>query len=189
MLLDRLSARERRLAAVTLAVVVAFVAFRGYVAPAATRWRHLKDQVDAAQADVTVMEATLKLRKRIDKEYEGFQALLAGSRSDEEEMAALLKDVYEAATQSAVDVYSIDPLPAEYREACRLLGARLVLRGRIVPFCRFSQRLSSGSSLTFMRDLEIRALSEAPNLQVTVTVVRMATPTGSTEAMEETASQ
>jgi Tfp pilus assembly protein PilO len=187
--LDRFSARERRLAGVTLAVVVAFVVFRAYVAPAAARWRHLKDQVAAAQAEVTVMEATLKLKKRIDKEYEGFQALLAGSRSDEEDMAALLKEVYEAATQNSVDVYSIDPLPTEYREACRLLGARLVLRGRIVPFCRFSQRLGSASSLTFMRDLEIRALSEAPNLQVTVTVVRMATRTESAKGMEETVSR
>lgn len=189
MFADRFSRRERRLAAATVVVAVAFGLFKVRIEPAARRWRQLADQCAAAEAEVTVIEATLKLKKRIENEYQEFRPLLAGTRSHEEEMADLLEQVYLAATRNSVDVHSIDPLPAEYREACRLLGARVVLRGRVVPFCRFAQHLSTGSPLTFMRDLEIRALSEAPNLEVTITVVRTAALPEETSPADEAGTQ
>jgi len=173
---QRLSPRERRLFVVAVGAAVLVLLYRMAFLPTVRRLRTLSGQVAVAQAEVRAMEATLKLRRRIEVEHQRFSSLLTGAGSDEEEMSELLREVNLAATKHGVEPRTIDPRPYEYEPFCRRFVAYVEVRGRAAPLCRFLHELEASGSLISFRTLDLRALSEAGSLQAGLTVVKIAAP-------------
>jgi len=172
-MLARLSMREKRLAAVTAAVVVAAVAYRFVILPQVTRMWDLADKAATSEINLSEMEQALARASRVEGEYAGYAAEIAQKGTDLEESVAFLHTVSDLTTADGMKPTSQESLPIEVGSYYKLFSVRMGVATRPVWLARFVAALEKSEQVIRIEDIRIVALDDSENLSVNMKLTRV----------------
>ena len=170
------SARERRLAAIVVAAIVVSGASHGIVAPLRTRWLTLEQAITDAEARRDHAAGLTVQQRGVDEAWQQ-RLRLEPSVSDDEAMAALLRELHTAVQATPLRLVSLQPRPPrraadDIRYAVELQGT-----GSLGDLRRLLEMLVSSSAALLVTHLRLSA--EAPltlRWRLVVETLRFAQP-------------
>jgi hypothetical protein len=174
----RLSKREKRLAAVTLIILAAVVAYRAVFLPQLRGLWNLRDQAANLELEIIEMERALALGDRIERQYRDYEAIISQEGTDLEESTAFLRmlsDITKANDMKVVRQEQPPILPSRYY---KIFSARLVVNTRHVKLASFLVSLEKGKELIRIEDILVKALDENENLSVGMKLTKVVAAEG-----------
>jgi len=177
-MLENMSPRERRLAAVTFAVVCAAVVYRLVFFPELAAVWDLDERVAASSLDLVEMEKAVALTEGIEARYKAYETAISQKGTDLEEWIAFLKTVSDLTAANEMKLVSQEQPPIEVGPYYRLYSVRLGIQTRPVWLARFLASLEESDELIRVEDIKITALDDAENLAVNVKLTKVVAAKG-----------
>lgn len=165
-MLKNLSGREKRLLAVTAAIVLGAVLYRWFFLPQLHELWALESRTAELQLQIIEMERALALGDRIERLYTDYEAVISQKGTDYEESSAFLRavsDLMKANLMKPLDQKQPPTLPSRYY---KIFALRLGVSTRPVWLARFLVSLERQKELIRVEDIAIKAMDDAENLNV-----------------------
>lgn len=159
-----LTAGERRLFYITLAVVAIWFGQKYLFGPVWTKLQELDKEIGAKRVKLEKSELLISKEDAMSRDYAGLEAMLKVSGSKEEEMARFLTEIESLAETSAVRITEIKPLPGKTERSYEKFFAELELEGEMAQISRYISEIETSKNLLTIEKLSISAKQGGNNL-------------------------
>ena len=109
MFIKNLSKREKRIAVVTLVVVVVTFAYGFIIEPISKRWFELEREITQKTQILEKDSRILSMRKKIASDYASYAAYAKSTKKEEEEMAQILTEIESISRRSSCHIVNVNP--------------------------------------------------------------------------------
>jgi len=171
----KLSPRERRVAILTVAVVLGGLLCVKAVEPAGHRWIELRREVATYERELSRMRGLLAQRDAIDAAMKRVGELESASDSDVSEPDTLLKEIERMAATSGLHLLYLKPRQVKGKGVSGQLGAELKVEGSMRCLGRLLQELQTSVLLLKTQQLTVTVGREAGQVQAVIRIAKLGT--------------
>lgn len=157
MILSKFSGRERTLVVATILILLSTVSYGFIIEPLLRAYSDLKFKIATDAKKLEKSERLIHMKDAIIAEYERYSKILKPARSDEEEIASMLKVIEATARNDNVYIMNIRPQPLKEEELHKIFSLELSAEAQIERLMKFIYDLQTGTDLLRVRRLTIRA--------------------------------
>lgn len=168
-----LSAREKRLALVTLVVALSTLCYRFVFLPQLENLWALEDKTAELKLQVIEMERDLAQGDRIERLYREFEAAISQKGTDLQESTAFLRTLADITKRNDMTVIRQEQPPIQPSRYYKIFSARLSVKTRPISLARFLRDLQRGKELIRVENVEIKALDNDQNLSVNMKLTKV----------------
>jgi Tfp pilus assembly protein PilO len=143
----RLSKRERLLFILTILVVGGLAAYIFVVEPAYKRWAGMEDEIETANTRLLKNLKLLANKEHLEKEFNKYKEYIQKGGQDEEEVAAILKEIEATAASCGVNLTSIKPKGTKALKEYRKFTVEVAGEARLNQFLKFIYDLEGSKKL------------------------------------------
>jgi len=163
MLLERLSAREKAIAAGTAAVIILAFFYAFIWEPLTGKWKHLNRQIVTETAKLNKNIKIIENENFITNEYKQYEDYVQVWGSDEEVVAFLLKTIEQKARQSSVHITNIKPRAPKVESQYKMFVFEVISESDLDNLLKFIYELHNSDELLKVNRLTIGLKSGREN--------------------------
>ena len=168
-----LSAREKRLALVTVVVALSALCYRLLFLPQLDTLWALEDTTAELKLQVIEMERALALGDRIEQRYRDYESAISQEGTDLQESASFLRTLDDITKRNQMEVMREEQPPIQPSRYYKIFSARLAVKTRPISLARFLRDLQRGKELIRVENVEIKALDDDQNLSVNMKLTKV----------------
>ncbi len=177
MILSKFSGREKILIISTVTVTFITLTYGFIVEPIIAAYSRLNRQILSSTLKLEKGYRLLKRAEKIKTEYARYAQLVKPSRSDEEEIASMLKVIEATARGNNIYIRNIRPEPTKEREFYKEFIFELTVEAGIKRLGKFIYDLQSSGNLLRVKRLTLSASSKsADSLRAVLEISKPAIP-------------
>lgn len=170
----KISARERRLAAVTLIVVLLAALYLNVIEPVAVNWMEVQKRARDAEAKLAELRRLIENRDIIESEFKRLQGAVTSGASEQELKIALLTEVDRLASESGMAVASVKPTVVKKQNEFYRYGIELQAQGENHKLVQFLLGMQDPRHLLHIDQMTVHAGRGAAPLSVTFRISKLA---------------
>lgn len=169
-----LSAKEKKIALIIIAIVLVVLLDRLLLAPSMSRLNEINDKIVKEQVSIQKDMEFLEQRDQVVKDV----AILRGFytkeiKAEEQVIATLLKDVESMASQAKVDLSKISPAEQEGDSEFLKYLVTLDGKGSFDDILKFIYSINNSKELMRVEAMNLTAKKETDEVRVNLTVSKM----------------
>ena len=172
---ERLSARERKILYVVIALLGVTIGYHGVLRPMAAKFSTLDEEIFAMQ--MRLRKAKTFIRQKDDimeavKQYPNLEKMDAGS--DEEEIAQLLNFIEQTARKNGVSLSDVKPQPVKSDQQTKQYSVELNAESNLEALIRYVYDLEHSENLLRIDRVNIAPKDEkGPTLRAYLLITRL----------------
>ncbi len=140
------SSRERMLAIITGVLIAGAVVFTAVIEPQLKERRLRLERLHELQLRRTKMKGDLLIKDRIEYIYSQIEPLIAGSRTELQEMTAFVRELTDLYLRLGVKPRDVTPLETTDEEFYRRLAVKIEMSGRIRDILHFISAIETSAN-------------------------------------------
>ncbi|MBL7068665.1 MAG: type 4a pilus biogenesis protein PilO [Candidatus Omnitrophica bacterium] len=166
----KFSKREEMLLTVTVIIVAATIAYSFVIDPVAEAFSRLNRQIETGLLKLDKSYKLLQMKEQINREYQEYAGYIKPLRSEEEEMASMLKAIESIARKNKISITNIRPQAVKTREFYREFVFELNAETDVGSLSKFIYELQSSENLlrvtrltlttSYTKDKALKAIME-----------------------------
>ena len=170
----KISARERRLGAATLLVVVVGVLYLNVIEPVTVNWMEVRRRAREAESKLAESEALIENRETIEREYKRLEGAVTSGSSEQELKITLLSEVDKLANESGLLVASVKPTVVKKQKDFYRYGIELQAHGENHKLVQFLLAMQKPEHLLHTDQLTVHAGRGSAPLTFTFRISKLA---------------
>jgi Tfp pilus assembly protein PilO len=170
----KVSARERRLAALTLICVLAGVLYLNVIEPVTVNWMEVRKRAREAEVELRKLEELVENREAIEREFKRLEGAVTSGASEQELKITLLSEVDKLANESGLLVASVKPSLVKKQNDFYRYGIELQAHGENHKLVRFLLAMQSPEHLLHTDQLTVHAGRGSAPLTFTFRISKLA---------------
>lgn len=156
--------REKKIFAVTLAVILVFVGINFVIKPIKKKEGSLTQEIREELKILKRDLQTIEKEKKLHQHYEDVLVPFYQKNSDEEEMSVLLSQMQTLATQAGLRIGEMKPQKIRKTEFCKFLSLSLALEGPFLNIIRFLYAVQGPPYELGVEEFVIESKPTQPNM-------------------------
>jgi len=169
------SKRERFLALVTGLLIVAVVLALVIIEPQLKRRKARLVRVHELELQLMKMRQDVLLKNRIDLAYKQIEPLVAGTRSEQQEISAFTRELGDLYSRLAVKTRSVKLLPTVREPFYCQLSVRIEMQGHIRELLKFVHAVETHGTPIRINELVLRAQEAADQVDGSLLITKVVT--------------
>ncbi len=176
MILSNFSPREQKIFYICIVVAILCGAYSFLVKPVYSRWMKLEKSITEEEIKYLRFKKLVKLRGRIEEEYNKHREKIKPLGSEEEEIATLLKEIEMQARKIGLYISKIKPLPVNDTTFCKEYTVQLKTEGDVLTLAKFLYNLQFSPQTLKVKRLEIKAKQKGNYLDSGILITQIVSP-------------
>lgn len=176
MILSNFSPREQKIFYICIAVAILCGAYSFIIKPVFSMWIKIDKSIAEEEIKYRRFKKLIKLRKSIEEKYDKHHEKIKPQGSEEEEIAALLKEIEMQARKTGLYISKIKPLQAEDMTFCREYTIQLKTEGDMLTLAKFLYNFQFSPQTLKVKRLEIKAKEKGNYLDSGILITQIVSP-------------
>jgi len=164
----QISAREKRLLLVTVAIAAFCLLYRTVAAPLGGRWRALATEASTLQGELIQHRVSLRQRAQIEERYEKLETEIRQKESNEKEISRLMQLLSSRYEALGLADKGTRVLATEERGFCRRFRFKVELEGGVLPLASFLDEIIGSKEPLRVEELTVRATGRYEVIRATI---------------------
>ena len=175
--LSNLSKRERIIFYLTVSIVFLAILDNFFISPIFSKIESLNKEIEDIELKIKNSLKILSQKERILNEAKKYSPFLSSSKTEEEEITFLLKEIESIANKSQLYIVDMKPLPVKVEGYTKKYLVTLNSEGKMENIVDFIYSIENSSQLLIVEKYQITLKSKETNIaQLAITISKTVIP-------------
>lgn len=173
--------RQKTLAVITAAVLGGVLIFITIIDPQLKRGTALNSQMHQLQTRLTKVRSDMLIKDRIDRMYSEIEPLISSTRTDQQEISLLTRQLNDLYSKLPVKIRSVKILPMTETEFYRKVSLKIEMSGKIRDVMKFVFSVERSAEPVRIERFNLKAKEAADHVQASFLISKLTTQQVSAE--------
>lgn len=160
--------RQKRIAILTLIMIVAVILYTVILEPIVIRVKDHNSDIGLLKSDLVKIKSDMQVKERVESEYEKVKELISSKGSAQQEISSFSTQLHKIYSAINLQIRSLKIMPAVESDFYRTVSIRIEFEGMIKDITKLISEIEAANAPVSIEQLQIKSTQVTDKVKATL---------------------